>query len=254
MQVMQLKVVNVSNQIGANELKSAIAAIQIQVERDFAPEWQQSALLHGVTRKLGGQDAPIDSAHDAIIYLGDTTQDPNDGIDVVLGYHERNHGKIPYGFVYLDVCSLYGRPWQMALSHEVLELLADPNAHRTVDGPDPDRKNHVVRYYVEVCDPVQGDSYPIERIPVSNFVTHAYYGKPGSTQKTNHLGLELKPFKARDQGSAPYVGAGGAQLEVLGASPPELLARRAEARKLMHLGRRVARRALQVGSSLAKEA
>lgn len=254
MQAMQLTVVNVSNQIRAHELTSAIDAIQKQVDQHFEPEWKQGAKLHGKTRKLGNQDAPIDSAHDAIIYVGDKTQDPTDGIGIVLGYHERNHGKIPYGFVFLDVCALYGRPWAMTLSHEVLELLADPNAQRTFEGPDPDRKNHLVRYYVEVCDPVQGDSYLIDGIRVSNFVTHAYYRQPGSTPKTNHLGLELDPFKAREQGSVPYVEADGGQFEVLGATPPEILARRSEARKLMMLGRRVARRALQIGSSLVKGA
>ena len=47
------------------------------------------------------------------------------------------YGGTPYGFVYLDICARYGENWTTTLSHEVLELLADPNAAMTVAGPRP---------------------------------------------------------------------------------------------------------------------
>jgi len=109
----------------------------------------------------------------------------------VLGYHDKNHAGLPYGFVYLDVCRASHEDWSTTLSHEVLELLADPRAVMTVAGPAPRGAKKHVHYDLEVCDPTQGDTYQIDGVTVSNFVGKAYFGLTGGSGKMDHLGLPL---------------------------------------------------------------
>ena len=94
-------------------------------------------------------------------------------------------------------------------SHELLELLADPNVVYNIQGPAPAGASAPqVLYSLEVCDPTQGDSYLMDgtAIAVSNFVTKAYFGVDSSTGMavTNHLKLDLKPFGVRPLGYVQY--------------------------------------------------
>ena len=73
------------------------------------------------------------------------------------------------------------------------ELLGDPAATLTVSGPDPRKPTRRVQFDLEVCDPTQGDSYLIDDVRVSNFVTPTYFGKAGGPAATNFLKLKLKP-------------------------------------------------------------
>src|SRR5215472_12967749 len=154
---MRVTVVNVSHSIHSTEFHAAVAAIGKQAKEDFDPAWNISSILRGVTHNLAGK-APIEGLNDALIYLGDSSQDPTTGVEGALGYHSANHKDIPYGFVYLDICSEYGEEWTTTLSHEVLELLGDPAATLTVSGPDPRKATRRVQFDLEVCDPTQGDA------------------------------------------------------------------------------------------------
>src|ERR1700690_4093609 len=133
---MDLTIANVSTKIQAADFQAAIAAISRQVTEHFQPEWGTTANLTGSAVTLKHK-VPIQGHHDAIIYLGDSSQDPTTGVSGALGYHSDNYAKIPYGFVYLDICAEYGENWTTTLSHEVLELLGDPDVAMTVTGPAP---------------------------------------------------------------------------------------------------------------------
>src|SRR5947207_15698098 len=162
---MILTIANISAKLTAQDFKPVVAAISKQVSDHFQPEWGKSAQLKTTALTIGPNAAPIDAAHGAIIYVGDDSQDPTTGVKNALGYHGRNHAKIPYGFVYLDVCAKYGEQWSATLSHEVLELLEDPTAVKVVSGPAPNNPDVFVYYDLEVCDPTQGDSYDIDGVP-----------------------------------------------------------------------------------------
>lgn len=234
---MRLTIVNVTSSIKSPPFQDVVRALRRQVSEDFAPIWSTTAILRGVTHKLG--QAKIDGIHDAIIYLGDSSQDPNGGVADAYGYHSANYDDIPFGFVYLDVCEKYGEEWSSTLSHEVLELLADPAATLTVSGPNPKKQSpHTVQYDLEVCDPTQGDSYTIDDVKVSNFVTPAYFGKSGGAPETNFLKLQLKPFGVRPGGYFQYE-VGNAVHQVDGE---KVTATRVAARKILALYRRNARR------------
>jgi hypothetical protein len=112
--------------------------------------------------------------------------------------------------VYLDIAQQYGEEWTTTLSHEVLELLVDPDAMLTVTGPAPKGHTGTVNYDLEVCDPTQGDSYKIDGIDVSNFVGRDYFGLSGGTGNTNYLQLPLDPLGVRPGGYFQYEDATGA--------------------------------------------
>jgi hypothetical protein len=108
------------------------------------------------------------------------------------------------GLEYLDICERYKEVWTCTLSHEVLELLADPDAAMTVTGPAPKGAPGTVYYDLEVCDPTQGDQYSVGDVVVSNFVGKKYFGLSGGGGKTNYLNLRLSAFGVRPGGYFQY--------------------------------------------------
>jgi hypothetical protein len=201
---MKLTIANVSTTIQEADLEKVVAAIQRQVTEDFAPEWGSGATLSSEAITLKGKKAGVQRDADAIIYLGDSVDDPTTGVKDAYGYHSVNQKKIPYGFIYLDICEKYKEVWTCTLSHEVLELLGDPDAAMTVAGPKPKGAKGTVYYDLEVCDPTQGDTYKIDSVEVSNFVGKAYFGLSGGDGTTNYLKLPLKAFGVRPQGYFQY--------------------------------------------------
>jgi hypothetical protein len=247
---MILTVANISTAIGSADFQAAIAAIGRQVNEDFAPEWGISANVRGTAVSLKNRKAPIQGNHDAIIYVGDSSQDPTTGVEGALGYHSANHSGIPYGFVYLDITDEFGENWTTTLSHEVLELLGDPTAAMTVSGPAPNGPGGSVHYDLEVCDPTQGDSYDIDSIIVSNFVGKSYFELTGGSGDTNFLKLDLAAFGVRPGGYFQYEDFRGTH-QVQGERVTE---RMLAAKRLMKTGRRNERRRLRVVQTMAKAA
>lgn len=243
---MRLTIVNASTRIKTAEFRAAVRAIGRQVKEHFTPEWG----IHATLAERRAQVAPkskvtIDDAADAFIYVGDAALDPTTGVDGALGYHSTNHSDKPYGFVYLDVCDEYKEEWTCTLSHEVLELLADPDASLTVGGPNPGKGATRVYFDLEVCDPVQGDTYRIDDVVVSNFVTRRYFDMRGKSSATNHLGLPLKRFGVRPGGYFQYE-SGGRTHQVNGSKAARLIAQRAAARARMGGARRNNRRSVRL--------
>jgi hypothetical protein len=235
---MRLTVANISTAIAAGEFAAALRAIEHQVRSDFQPEWSVAATLSGVALDLAAADAPIQDHGDAVIYVGERSQDPTTGVDEAIGYHDTNHRDVPYGFVFLDVCARQHEVWTTTLSHEVLELLADPRAEKSVPGVHPKIPGRPVRFDLEVCDPTQGDSYLVDGVRVSNFVGRSYFGLVGGSGRTNFLGLELAPFGVRRNGYVQYEDGKKAHQVYGEAVTPDMLA----AKALLKTGRRNARR------------
>jgi hypothetical protein len=239
---LNLMVVNLSTAIDDATFSVAVAAIGVQVNRDFQPAWGSNATLSASRVALNGAQANINGAVDAIIYVGDSSNDPTTGVAGAFGYHSTNYGELPYAFVYLDVCAQYGEAWSCTLSHEILELLADPTTVLTATGPAPAGAgagpDQTVRYDLEVCDPTQGDHYKINNVTVSNFVTKAYFGMATAAPATNFLDLTLAPFDVRPGGYVQYEDSAGTH-QINGA---KVDAHRRAARAILAGYRRNARR------------
>jgi hypothetical protein len=205
----QISVVNHSNgKVTDEDLQTAIRAINRQIREDFAPYWRLSGAL-----RLEGRSAEnpnvltnADMRGDAVIYLWDRID-----VEPVIGVHRLSDLGIPYGFVYTELAQAIGEPWSVALSHEALEVLADPETNRLVMGPHPEGEPDVF-HWLEVCDAVQAESYQIDDVSVSNFVLPLYFtgtrdtDEPGARNDflgRTYGGQTLRSFKINPGG---YIG------------------------------------------------
>ena len=198
----QVSVVNRSHTVPDLELHRVVRAVNRQIKEDFEPYWG----FGGMLRVEGPARGSIDTRSlrelrgDAILYLVDYGT-----ADDVLGYHEKNLRGVPYGFVYLDLCAQLGDPWSVTLSHEALELIADPQANLLVLGPNPKGGSPArVYHWFELCDAVQTQTYQIDEVTVSNFVLPSYYAPGDGGARTNFIGTPLAPFQACPGGYIGY--------------------------------------------------
>ncbi|MEA1647827.1 hypothetical protein UAJ10_02180 [Nitrospirillum sp. BR 11164] len=208
---MRLTIANLSTTLPGTAVQNAVVSISQQVKDDFLQFWPQQ---DGSTVEIVLKDLDVRNQEaslilpEAVIYLGDHYADPLTGIEsVYFGYHTLNHESVPYGFVYLDICHMRGEAWTVVLSHEVLEVIADPSLDQQRPGPAPMgaiSSSGRVLYDVEVCDPVQGDAYPINGVAVSNFITPAYFNPGAAPTGTNFRGTQLEPFGVRPGGYFQY--------------------------------------------------
>jgi hypothetical protein len=169
---MLISVINHTNgKIGDEQVQETLRAINRQIKEDFEPYWSMGATLRleGKTTKPDKVKNP-DLRGDAIIYLWDQLD-----VDDALGYHDRNFRGIPYSFVFYELTKKLGESWTVTLSHEALEMIADPEVNLLSAGPHPKNQNREALYWYEVCDAVQGDTYLIDGVEVSNFVLPLYF-------------------------------------------------------------------------------
>lgn len=145
-------VTNESSSITPDQLDAWIVALQVQLDRDFSPAWSAEATVLRAVQPAGGYD------HYSIL-LTDAVTDPSD-----LGWHLVSG--TPSAIIQVQETLSSGATLSSVLSHELLEMLADPTCVRfAADG----------RHIVEVCDPVEENGYLIEGVQVSNFVLPSYF-------------------------------------------------------------------------------
>jgi hypothetical protein len=169
---MIISVINHSNGMVTDaQIHAAIRGINRQIQEDFAPYWGMSAAMRLEGRSATEPDKidVADMRGDAVIYLWDKSD-----VKDAIGYHNANNRGIPYGFVFLDVAARIGENWTVTLSHEALELIADPECNLLVLGPHPDDHRDVFHWF-EMCDAVQAETYVIDGIEVSNFLLPLYF-------------------------------------------------------------------------------
>lgn len=170
----ELWVVNNSSLVGDAELVKWCEGIQEQIDLDFAPIWNESATL---VQKPAGTIPPDGTW---TIELRDRSEEQG-----ALGFHFDE--ATPYGIVGVQDCiDDYVQP-SACLSHEVLELIHDPECSkcRQVGGD-------VVSD--EVCDAPEGKPYESANGTwVENFVYPSWFtpGAPGPYDKRGLLKAPL---------------------------------------------------------------
>ena len=159
-------------QVKDDELQRVIRAINRQIEEDFEPYWSLGATLRleGRSETAPSKLSLPDLRGDAILYLWNKLD-----VDGALGYHDQNARGIPYGFVFTALSAQLGEPWSVTLSHEALELIADPEVNLLVMGPHPAHPDRTVFHWYEMSDAVQNETYQIDGVAVSNFVLPLYF-------------------------------------------------------------------------------
>jgi hypothetical protein len=152
-----IQLVNKSTLVTDVQIDAMRPSLQTQLTRDFATVWN-----------IGGQIwLPNEGLVPAWqVILKDEPDDPND-----LGFHLLDNG-MPEARIFVRAILDSGNEVSAVLSHEILEMLADPQASRMA----PDGV-----HIIEVCDPVEENYYVIDGVTVSNFVLPEYFGLGAST-------------------------------------------------------------------------
>lgn len=178
------------------ELAKVVAALQIQVTRDFAPAWGgDGANLIFVPR---GTAPPAGSWWLVALGKSDLAGD--------LGYHEMTDAGNPLGKAFVEDDIAHGLSWSVTLSHELLEMLADPQANQVVVTPDGRE------FAREVCDPCEDDqfAYRIDGVRVSDFVLPCYFTRSDGETRFSFTGALRAP--------APALLTGGYLSELVGGA------------------------------------
>jgi hypothetical protein len=154
-------VVNESSDADASELKRAVFAIQKQVDRDFFPLWGWRAELLFEPDRIPPKAMRI------------TIKDSDEDSD--LGYHFIDG--LPRTEVFTrDSAGKRYREYYSTLSHEVLEMIADPGVNLYASGYYIKRHRHYRAWIpYEVCDPVEDKEYEIFGFPMSDFVVPEWF-------------------------------------------------------------------------------
>src|SRR5262245_16316521 len=112
----QISVINESTLLTDSDVIPVVAALQQQVLNDFRPIWGLDAELTVIPQ---GTPPPIGTWW--LVLLDDSDQAG------ALGYHDLTPDGLPIGKVFAGSDLKFGMSWSVTASHELLEMLADPN-------------------------------------------------------------------------------------------------------------------------------
>jgi hypothetical protein len=144
--------------ITQTQVSRVAAAVQKQVIRDFGPIWSIQASVDSFPRL---EDVPLGAW--PIVVMDQINDD-------ALGYHVDQHGQ-PYALV------KHTDGWEQTVSHEALEMLADPFGNRVIAAQSVKPGQGRVRYLVEVCDPSEDPTYgyTVNGLLLSDFYTPRFF-------------------------------------------------------------------------------
>jgi len=155
-----------------------IAALQVFVDRHVAPVWGTPAKLvktRGFVRGCW-----------AIVFLDHADHAHS------LAYHDVTPDGYPQSKVFVKTTLANNNLVSVATSHELVEMLVDPAINLVTMRP-----HSKLVYGYEAADPVEGLSFPVKGIRMTNFVYPTYFEsfhKPGSVP-FDHMGAIKRPFQ-----------------------------------------------------------
>lgn len=178
-------IVTMTRDVSIRGLLQATAAIQKQVTRDLAPIWGFQGNIDAFTDLA---DVPSDY-HPVVIFhdveelregiIGSIGEEPGRRVidafeeGFLGGVHLNSFTRQPFALVSADDA------WTVTLSHEIIEMIVDPWGNHLIAARHPTDANRRVQYLIEVCDPCQAIWYPVNGVPVSDFITPRYYDPIG---------------------------------------------------------------------------
>ncbi len=210
----KIAVMNASTVVSDTDVRAAIPALQTQVHRDFAAAWGIDADLTFVAQK---NNPP--AGYWWLVVLDNSDQAG------ALGYHDLTSDGLPLAKVFAQTDQQYGEQWTVTASHELLEMLADPDINLTAFVQSSDTSG--VLYAYEVSDPCEADAlgYQIDGVLVSDFVYPAWF-ESFRTQGSTQFDFQKKITKPFQLLAGGYIGvfnvtggSGWTQLTAKGAVP-----------------------------------
>ena len=184
-----ISIINASDVARNRDVERMVKAIQKQVTQHFRPAWGLQAKL------VFNEDPPLAMK----VIIKDRASKEDKGF---LGYHFVNGLPVTYIFAKDDIDS--NGEFSSTLSHEVLEMLADPGVNLYSMGFYRDRAGKRRSAFIpyEVCDPVQENTYKIDGVPVSDFVLPEWFEPEHAdgVMPMDYLGVLDGPFMLADGG------------------------------------------------------
>jgi hypothetical protein len=176
-------VVNHSTTDSDDTIKKWVAAVQLQANNDISKYWsytvQMNVLSKGATPTKG---------HWMCGFFDNSDQAG------VLGWHSVGPNNEPLIKCFTAESERFGESPSVTLSHEIAESIGDPDANTTIKGFDENGKPCL--YFMENCDPVEAREYNVNGVPVSDFVTPAWWNASStSATKMDFLGAISKPYQ-----------------------------------------------------------
>lgn len=160
------------------EWPALIAALQKYVDDCVIPVWGTPATLEQTDNFKPGCWA--------MVFLDDADQQG------ALAYHDLTPDGWPLAKVFVRTTINNGDLVSVSASHELVEMLVDPAINMMTTGPDPR-----IIYAYESADPVETLSFPVNGIPMSDFVYPAYFEvfRAAGSTTFDHVGKVTKPFE-----------------------------------------------------------
>ena len=185
-------VVDIDAQTPLPERQAYAAAQQRQLREHIAPAWQGDATM---CVRVATPDSAPRPGEVQIRLIGTAPKDQQGA----LGYHAALPDGTPVIYVFLDLALLYGDAWTSIASHEVCEVIGDPRLRLCVEMPDGiwDR---------EIADRVEGDSYYMDSVQLSNFNYPEAFEPPDdrSGVQYDQMNLSTAPNQVRPGGYAQH--------------------------------------------------
>src|SRR5689334_13991758 len=191
----QISIINASTVLSDKDVHPVVQALQHQVTNDFRPAWGVDAELKFIPE---GHVPPAGTWW--LTLLDDSDQAG------ALGYHDITPDGLPLGKVFAGTDLKFGTQWSVTASHELLEMLGDPNINLTVFVQNDQTTGTLYAY--EVADACEADqfAYSIDNTLVSDFVFPSWFEgfrTTGSTQFDQTKQIQ-NPFQLLTGG---YIGA-----------------------------------------------
>jgi hypothetical protein len=220
--------VSLTREISSRLFLQAAAAIQKQLVRDFAPFWDVRATVDAFAdlRSVPSDYHPVIIFDDAQELVGELEFAVGEQYTAELvddfergrmdGLHLNAFTRQPFALVAAT------EAWSVTLSHEVLEMIADPYGNRLIAAAHPLRPEQRVKYLLEVCDPCQSVWYPVNGVPVSDFYGPRYFDPVQATQGRYSFTGEIEaPLQILDGGYLTWIDPEDSGLYQLAAGETE---------------------------------
>ena len=186
---LRIAFVNHGDIIEQAAFRAAVDVIDRQLRLHVNPAWSTHASA-GIYGEMTGVDC--------VAHVQGRANVPH-----ALAYHTVIAAGKPMIVVGLDVCKAAGVSWTSAASHEAVETACDPNCDRHALG-EIGEVDGLVLVDREACDPVQGDTYVIDDVELSNFVLPAWFHRRRQAGKLDYLGKLSAPFTIAPGGYVSY--------------------------------------------------
>jgi len=175
------------------EMMAVATALSIQAQQHFALPPPYGYGVAAIVRVAAG---PFDVHQDEwVLGLFEKPDQPG-----ALGYHDESPNGRPFSKLFPLLDKQEGSQWSVTASHELLEMLADPNVAKCAQLPD----GTIFAY--EVADQCEAQSYLINNVHVSDFCLPPNFEPPTNWQslKLDWMGLVKSPMQVLPGGYAQY--------------------------------------------------